>query len=205
CRSRKRARVKPQVRSSQLLSRDVGKCRASGGDSLCGIVAEAGVQVGTVRRPPVAVSGTVIPHAPRERFSCTERANPVNRPAAQYCRQSFVLEADWDGVGDRGNKIVSGVERGTSPVPAWVKEIHDRVGFLARFTPGESGFGVEGFGIGIKHLILQSAGSLAPQCDLHGIVVGIRVEAGHGERGKAWVDATTDNNSAGDTSSNVGR
>src|SRR5215510_14574312 len=42
CRSRERARVKPQVRSSQLLSRDVGKCRASGGDSLCGIVAEAG-------------------------------------------------------------------------------------------------------------------------------------------------------------------
>src|SRR5438876_6864542 len=101
------------------------------------IVTETGVQVGTVRRPSVPVSRTssgagVRPHAPRKRFPCTEGANSVNRPAAQNCAQGFLLKAEWDGIGDRGDKIVSRVERGTPPVEARVQEIHHRVGFLAR-------------------------------------------------------------------------
>src|SRR5712692_1608119 len=100
----KGTRVKPQVRSSQLLPRLY--TRATLCNSRRGIVAEAGIQVRSVRRPPVSVSGTVISHAAGKRFPCTERGNSINRPASQNQPQRFLLEA-WDGIGNRGNKIVS--------------------------------------------------------------------------------------------------
>src|SRR5436189_5031061 len=49
-RPRKGAGVIPEIWSSQLLS--CGYARAACSNSVCGIVAEARVQVGTVRRPP---------------------------------------------------------------------------------------------------------------------------------------------------------
>src|ERR1700674_106827 len=97
-----------------------------------GIVAEARVQVGAVWHPPVPVCGTASSsHAPGKRFPCTERANSINRPAAQNHPQGFLLEAEWKGIGDRGDKVVSRVEGGTPPVAARVQEIEHRVWFLA--------------------------------------------------------------------------
>ena len=132
----KGTRIEPQVWSSQLLSRRYAGATCC--NSRRGIVAKAGIQVRAVRKPSVPISGTVIPHAPRKRFPCTEGADSINRPAAQNCAQGFLLEAEWDGIRDRGDKIVSRVEGGAPPVPARVQEIHDRVGFLARFAAGES-------------------------------------------------------------------
>ena len=136
-RPRKGTRVIPQLWSSQLLSR--GYTRATCCNSRRRIVAEARVQVRTVRRPPVPVCGTelVRSHAAGKRFSRTERSNSIDRPAAQNYPQGFVLEAEWDGIGDRGDKIVSRVEGGTRPVTARVEEIHHRVGFLAGLAAGE--------------------------------------------------------------------
>src|SRR5579862_2038612 len=56
----KGARVKPQVCSSQLLPRLY--TRATLCNSRRGIVAVAGIQVRTVRRPPVSVCGAVRSH-----------------------------------------------------------------------------------------------------------------------------------------------
>src|SRR5438309_1324855 len=83
-----------------------------------GIVAEAGVQVGAVWRPPVPVSREIITRPRGKRFPCTERANSIHRPAARNQFQSFMLEAEWKGISDRGYNIVSGVEGGTPPVAA---------------------------------------------------------------------------------------
>src|SRR5262249_25003616 len=117
---------------SQLCAGDyIRILRAPLCDSMRGVVTIAWLQVGTIRRPPVSVCGTVRSVAPDKRFPCTERANSAQRPAAQNCHQGFLLEAEWDGVSDGGNKIVSRVEGGTAPVAARVQEIHDRVGFLA--------------------------------------------------------------------------
>src|SRR5690242_21778399 len=96
-----------------------------------GIVAEARVEVGAVWRPPVPVCGIVGSEAPGKRFPCTERGNSIHRPAARNQLQSFVLETEGERVGDRGDKILSGVEGGAPPVAAWVQEIEQRVWFLA--------------------------------------------------------------------------
>ena len=128
-RSRECTRIEPQVRSSQLLSR--GYARATFRNARRGIVAESGVQIGTVRRPSVPVFGIVRAVTAGKRFPRTERPNSIKCPAAQNRSQGFPLEADGQGKGDRGDKIVSRVEGGTPPVAARVKEIHHRVGFLA--------------------------------------------------------------------------
>ena len=113
-RPRKGTRIIVQVRSSQLLSR--GYTRATCCNSRRGIAAEARVQVGTVRRPPVPVCGTVRSHARGKGFPCAERANSINRPAIQNHPYGFLLEAEWKGVGASEDKIVSRVEGGR-PVP----------------------------------------------------------------------------------------
>src|SRR6266550_4288744 len=96
-RPRKGTRIIVQVRSSQLLSR--GYTRATRCNSRRGIAAEARVQVGTVRRPPVPVCGTVGSHARGKGFPCAERANSVHRPAFQNHPRGFLLEAEWNGIG----------------------------------------------------------------------------------------------------------
>src|SRR5215470_3692013 len=80
-RPRKGTRIIVQVRSSQLLSR--GYTGATCGNSRRRIAAEAWIQVGTVRRPPVPVCGTVRSHAYAKGFPCAERANSINRPTFQ--------------------------------------------------------------------------------------------------------------------------
>src|SRR6266446_5539857 len=85
CRRRKGTRIKPPVRSPQRLS--LGYFDSSQRAPCCnarrGIGAEARVQVGTVRRPPVPVLGNVRSHARGKRFPRTEDANSINPPAAQ--------------------------------------------------------------------------------------------------------------------------
>src|SRR2546425_888004 len=105
----------------------VAPCAGSRG----GIVAEARVQAGTVRRPPVPVLGTVRSIAHGKRFPRTEDANSVNPPAAQNRTHHFLLEAEWKGIGGREDEIVSRVEGGARPVEARVQEIEPSVGFLA--------------------------------------------------------------------------
>src|SRR5207247_6777499 len=96
-----------------------------------GIVAEARVQAGTVRRPPVPVRGTVRSIAHGKRFPRAEDANSINPPAAQNRTHHFLLEAEWKGIGGREDEIVSRVEGGARPVEARVQEIEPSVGFLA--------------------------------------------------------------------------
>ena len=96
-----------------------------------GIVAEARVQAGTVRRPPVPVRGTVRSIAHGKRFPRAEDADSINPPAAQNRTHHFLLEAEWKGIGGREDEIVSRVEGGARPVEARIQEIEPGVGFLA--------------------------------------------------------------------------
>ena len=135
---RKGTGVIPEIRGSQLCAGDYFRIlRAPLRDSMRGVVAIAWLQVGTIRRPPVSVCGTVRSIAPRKRFPCTEGADSVDGPAAQNRPHGPLLEAEWNGISGSEDKIVSGVEGGTSPVEARVKEIHYRVSFLARFAAGD--------------------------------------------------------------------
>src|SRR5258705_6738461 len=129
CRPRKSTRIIVEVRSSQLLSR--GYTRATCCHSRRGIAAEARVQVGTVRRPPVPVCGTVRSHSRGKGLPCAERANSINRPAFQKHPHGFLLDAEWKRIGASEDKIVSRVEGGRPPVEARVQEIEHRVWFLA--------------------------------------------------------------------------
>src|SRR6266849_3657939 len=103
-----------------------------------GIGAEARVQVGAVRRPPVSVCGTVRSHAPGKRFPCTERANSIHRPPAQNRTNHFLLEFKWKRICGGEDNILSRVEGGTRPVAGRVQEIEPGVWFLARFAAGDA-------------------------------------------------------------------
>src|SRR5712691_8779467 len=112
-RRRKGTRIIPPVRSPQRLSRGYfdSSQRAPCCNARRGIVTEARVQVGTVRRPPVPVLGNVRSHARGKRFPCAERANSIKLPAAQNRPHGFLLEFEWNGIGGGEDKIVSRVER----------------------------------------------------------------------------------------------
>src|ERR1700704_2849446 len=135
-RPRKGTRIIVQLRSSQLLPR--GYTRATCCHSRRGIAAEARVQVGTVRRPPVPVCGTVRSHAHGKGFPCAERANSIDRPAFQNHPYGFLLDAEWNGIGASEDEIVSPVEGGRPPVEARVQEIEHRVWFLACFAASDA-------------------------------------------------------------------
>ena len=108
-RPRKGAGIVPQIRSSQRCT--LSYIAATRRNSVGGIGAEARVQVGAVRRPPVPVLGSVRSVAPGERFPRTECADSVDGPAAQNGRQRLLLEVKWERIGGSEDKVLSRVKR----------------------------------------------------------------------------------------------
>jgi hypothetical protein len=94
------------------------------------IVAEARVQVGTVRRPPIPICGTVKIHRRGKRRARAERADSIDDPAAENPRDGFPLEVKGNGIGGSQDKILLRIEGGTRIVAAQVLEIEHRDRFL---------------------------------------------------------------------------
>lgn len=141
-RSRKGTRIVPQARSSE---RRTGgdyplSNHATRGNSGRWIVAEARLQVGPIREPPVPVGGNVRAHARVKRFPRAEGADSVDRPAAKNSPQHLLLEMERQRIGGRENKIVSRIKGRKSAVCIPVLEIEHGVWFLAGFTAGEGRF-----------------------------------------------------------------
>ena len=120
-RQRKSARIIEQLRRAQRLS--CGYTCAPCRNSVCGIAAESRIQVRTIGRPPVTVSGTIESHGRRERRSRSQRGDSVGGPAAQNQAERFLLKAEWKRIRRGSDKTLSRVVRRTRIIAAQIQVV----------------------------------------------------------------------------------